>query len=592
MCGVFGYTGEATANDLVFDGLKRLEYRGYDSWGIAINDNKGIQIYKNVGSIEKNDTFEKLPKTKIAIGHTRWATHGGVSITNAHPHFSTDRSFTLVQNGIVENCENLKKVLLKEGYLFKTQTDTEVIVRLIEKELKKTKDLNSAIKKAFKKLKGRNTIVILTNKDKRIIAVKNGSPLVIGIGKDGTYLASDSLAFSQHTNKIITLDNFDFIEIKGKDIKIENIKTGKEKKLNIEKTKEDSTKIDKGKYDHYMIKEIVDQKDTIVSASQYTRKELSPLLQAIRSSHRVYIVGAGTAGFAAGQISYFLRNISNIDAQDIRSYEFKSYINVIKKDDLIIAVSQSGETADTIEVLEIAKEKGCKIASIVNMLGTTISKMSNYPYFANAGPEICVASTKVFTAQCSWGYLVSKTLINKEKEAKENIKKLSKKLNTYFKQKTYKEIITLAKKIKNKEHLFILGKGQNSFIALEGALKVKEISYKHIEGFMAGELKHGVIALIEKGTPVFSIISNDKDSKDIISATEQVKTREAFTIGIGDKKFAKYNVWDMFLSTPQVEDLSSLSNVIAFQLISYYLSKELGNNIDKPRNLAKSVTVK
>ena len=591
MCGVFGYTGKLTANDLVFQGLKRLEYRGYDSWGIAVNDNKKIKIYKNTGEIKKDSKFKKLPRTNIAIGHTRWATHGGVTIKNAHPHLSTDKSFTLVQNGIVENYEILKKKLLKKGYTFKSETDTEVIVRLIEDELKNSKNLNTAIKKAFKKLKGRNTIVILTNKDQRILAVKNGSPLVVGIGKDGTYLASDSLSFSPYTNKIVTLDNFDFLEIKNKDIHIENIKTGK-KELKIKNIKNSSSTIDKGKYEHYMIKEIVDQKDTIVNATQYTRKQLLPLLKAIKQTHRVYVVGAGTAGFAAGQICYFLRNIAKIDAQDIRSYEFNSYINVIKKEDLIIAVSQSGETADTIEVLEIAKKEGCKIASIVNMLGTTISKMSDYPYFVNAGPEICVASTKVFTAQCSWGYLVSKALINNEKEAKENIKKLSKKLNTYFKQKTYKEILKLSKKIKNSDHLFVLGKGQNSFIALEGALKVKEISYKHIEGFMAGELKHGVIALIEEGTPVFSIISNDDNSKDIISATEQVKTRGAFTIGVGDKKFEKYNVWDMFLSTPQVKDLSSLSNVIAFQLISYFLSKELGNNIDKPRNLAKSVTVK
>jgi len=591
MCGVFGYTGQSTANDLVFQGLKRLEYRGYDSWGIAVNDNKGIKIYKNVGDIKVSEKFKELPETNIAIGHTRWATHGGVCIRNAHPHLSTDKSFTLVQNGIVENYTTLKKKLLKKGYPFKSETDTEVIVRLIEDELRNSKDLNDAVKKAFKKLEGRNTIVILTNKNKRILAVKNGSPLVVGIGEDGTYLASDSLSFSPYTNKIITLDNFDFLEIQGKDIHLENIKTGK-KELKIKSIKNSSSKIDKGKYEHYMMKEIVDQKDTVVSATQYTKKQLRPLLQAIKKAHRVYVVGAGTAGFAAGQICYFLRNIASIDAQDIRSYEFNSYINIIKKEDLILAISQSGETADTIEVLEIAKEKGCKVASIVNMLGTTISKMSDYPYFANAGPEICVASTKVFTAQCSWGYLISKTLINKEKEAKENIKKLSRKLDSYFKQKTYKEILRLSKKIKDSNHLFVLGKGQNTYIALEGALKIKEISYKHIEGFMAGELKHGVIALIEKGTPVFSIISDDQDSKDIISATEQVRTRGAFTIGIGDKKFKKYNIWDMFLATPQVEDLASLSNVIAFQLISYYLSKELGNNIDKPRNLAKSVTVK
>ena len=590
MCGVFGYTGKQIANDLVFQGLKRLEYRGYDSWGIAVNDKQHIQVFKTVGEITDREELKELPSVYTAIGHTRWATHGGVTTNNAHPHNSENKFFTLVQNGIVENYSELKESLEQKGYTFKTQTDTEVIVKLIENEQKSKKSFEACIKSAFRLLKGRNTIVILT-KDNDIYAIRNGSPLVIGKSKDGIYLASDSLSFSPYTNRVILLDDLDFVHISNGEIEITNNLTKKGKTLKIHILKNKYVELGKGEYKHYMLKEIVEQQNTIINATQYTRKELKPLVEDIKKAHRIYIVGAGTAGFAAGQIAYYLRNIAGIDAQDVKSYEFKSYINILRKEDMVIAVSQSGETADTIEVLELAKKKRCKIASIVNMLGTTITRMSNHQFFTNAGPEICVASTKVFTSQCSWGYLLASTIVNEYDQAQEDVANLAKRLGTFLGEDTYKNIKKIVKKIKESDHLFVLGKGTNANISLEGALKIKEISYKHIEGFMAGELKHGVIALIEKGTPVFGIISDDQDSKDMISSMEQVKARGALTIGIGDKKFSN-KLFDFFIPTPQVNGLSGISNVIAFQLVSYFLSLELGNNIDKPRNLAKSVTVK
>lgn len=591
MCGVFGYTGKSIANDMVFQGLKRLEYRGYDSWGIAVNDKEKIQLFKDVGEIKERVGLKKLPQTTTAIGHTRWATHGGVTVNNAHPHMSTDDEFTLVQNGIVENFSQLKTQLEKLGYTFTTQTDTEVIVKLIEEQLKTVDDFEDAVKKAFKLLEGRNTIAVLrTNGD--ILAIRNGSPLVVGKGKDGIFLASDSLSFAPYTNDVILLDDFDFVKISKGKLHIENVLTSKEKKIVVQKLKNTYTNIEKGKYGHFMIKEIVEQEKTILNATAYTQSELKPLVDAIKQAHRVYVLGAGTAGFAAGQIAYFLRNIAKIDTQEVRSYEFNTYKNILQKEDLIIAVSQSGETADTIEVLEMAKGIGCKIASIVNMLGTTISRMSDFKYYTNAGPEICVASTKVFTSQCAWGYILAKSVVGELKSAKGNVSKLSVLLNEYFSPKTYKSIEKIAKVLKDKEHMFVLGKGENSYTALEGALKIKEISYKHIEGFAAGELKHGVIALVDKGTPVFGIISSDNDYKDLISGMEQVKARGALTIGIGDSRFSNLEVFDYFVSVPQVDEISNISNVIPFQLISYFLSKELGNNIDKPRNLAKSVTVK
>ena len=594
MCGIFGYSGNKRCKNEIFKGLKRLEYRGYDSWGIAILNEGKIHQYKNIGEIETDNQLKKLKDGTVGIGHTRWATHGGVTTKNAHPHISTKKDFTLVQNGIVENFDSLKKELLKKKETFISQTDTEVIVKLIEKELLKKKTLKDSIVDVFKQLEGRNTIAVLDSKSGKIYAIRNGSPLVVGVDNGGTYLASDTLSFSTATNKVILLDDYDMIEIDGEKIQIQNIMKRKKKRIEIKELKHQFSEIDKGKYDHFMIKEIVDQKKTIPLATKYTQQELKPLVQAVRKASRVYTVGAGTAGFAAGQVAYFLRNIAKIDAQDIKSYEFKSYLSIIKKSDLVIAFSQSGETADTIEAIEGLKKKGCKVASIVNMFGTTISRISDYEFYTNAGPEICVASTKVFTAQCAWGYLLAMSVARKYKQAQSNIKKLTKELSKLYGKKTFLQTWSVGKLMKKREHAFILGKGENSCIALEGALKIKEISYKHVEGFAAGELKHGVIALIEKGTVVFGILPEKKysESNDLISAMEQVKARGALTIGIGSKDFQKNKVFDKYIVTPQIDNISSIGNVIPFQLISYYLSLELGNNIDKPRNLAKSVTVK
>ncbi len=593
MCGVFGYCGNKKSKDLIFNGLKRLEYRGYDSWGIAMINNNKIHQYKNIGEIKNDKKLKNLPDGNIGIGHTRWATHGGVTTANAHPHISSDRNFTLVQNGIVENFVELKKELSNKKISFKSETDTEVIVKLIEEETKK-KPLREAIVTVFKRLKGRNTIAVLSNMDNKIYAVRNGSPLVLGVAKDGTYIASDTLSFSTATNKAILLDNHDMVEIDNQNISIHNILTNKQKKIQIKEMKHQFSEIDKGKYPHYMLKEIADQKQTLLYATDYTEKDLKPLITSIKKAEKIYVVGAGTAGFAAGQVAYYLRTIANIDARDIRSYEFTSYLPIISKKDLVIALSQSGETADTIEAIEQLKQKGCKVASLVNMYGTTLSRISDLEFYTNSGPEICVASTKVFTSQCAWGYLLSMTVANRYKEGKKNIKNLSKSITSLFNSSTTSHIKNIVKKIKNKQSIFILGKGDNFSIALEGALKIKEISYKHTEGFTAGELKHGIIALIEKDTPVFGIIpaSKNTESKDMINAMEQVKARKALSIGIGSKDFSKREVFDEYVIVPDAGDLTNIANVIPFQLISYYLSVALGNNIDKPRNLAKSVTVR
>lgn len=589
MCGIFGYIGKPGANKTILTGLKRLEYRGYDSWGVAVKHNGSIDLEKNVGAIGDIDLSDERSRACIGIGHTRWATHGGVTANNAHPHFATDNSFVLAQNGIVENYQKLKRKLEKKGYVFKTQTDTEVIVRLVEEKRKRNKDLTEATRLAFLDLTGRNTIIVLSSEEDHIVAVRNGSPLVIGIADQEYFISSDTLSFADKTDSVILVEDNEMIEYKDEKIRIYDATTGKKRRPKITTLDHASTVIDKGGYDHFMIKEIVEQKDTIREAVQYTEEELASLVTAIKKANPVYTVGAGTAGFAAGQIAYFLRKIALVPTVELKSYEIDSFHALFDDNDLVLAVSQSGETADTIEALEFAKEAGASIASIVNMIGSTTTRMSDYSFLTRSGPEICVASTKAFTAQISWGYALAHAVAGTYDKAIGHIEDTSNALSRYFSPKNLEQVQRIAKLIKKPEHFFVLGKGANSNIALEGALKVKEITYKHFEGFAAGELKHGVIALIEKGTPVFIIVSPDEHRDDMLTATAEVKSRGALTIGISTED---NDLFDYVIKVPDVGPTQSIVNVIPFQLLSYFLGVELGNNVDRPRNLAKSVTVK
>jgi len=591
MCGIFGYVGKGNASKNIINGLKRLEYRGYDSWGVAIIDktDNNIKITKKVGAIGDLSNLNSLPQSNIGIGHTRWATHGGVTNVNAHPHYSTDNSFVLAQNGIVENYQQLKKDLIKKGYKFHSETDTEVIVRLIEEKRKTFSDLKDAVREAFLELKGRNTIILLESKNQHVIAVRNGSPLVIGVGKDEYFFASDTLSFADKTNKAIYMNDFELVEYKNGEINLSHVKTNKQLPLEYKILDHEAVKIDKDGYEHFMIKEIIEQKYTIREAVQYSEEELEPFLNALKKAHTVYTVGAGTASFAASQIAYYLRKYAHLKAIELKSYEVDSYKEIFCENDLILAVSQSGETADTIEALEFAKAKGVTIASIVNMVGSTMTRMSDYAFFSRSGPEICVASTKAFTSQITWGLLIAKSLAGKYHEMKKIVEDIATKLEQYFNDDLFNQIKEIAKKSKKHDHFFVLGRGQNYYISLEAALKIKEISYKHFEGFAGGELKHGVIALLEKDTPVFIIASNDNEIDNMLAVTAEVKSRGAWVIGVGQNN---NDLFDDYINTIDTIDTDSITNVIPFQLLSYYLALELNRNPDKPRNLAKSVTVK
>ncbi len=587
MCGIFGYVGSKNAPDVILAGLKRLEYRGYDSWGIAISSDS-IILNKKVGAIGDLDQLAGFPKSSVGIGHTRWATHGGVSDENAHPHLSSDGNFALAQNGIVENYLKLKQDLAKKGHKFTTDTDTEVIVRLIEEKQKKTKSIEEAVRLAFLELEGRNTIIVLT-KEEQVIAARNGSPLVVGLHDKEVFFSSDTLSFAPLVEKIVVIENGQMISY-DKELKLKDIKSGKTIPIKQEKIDFHSSKVDKEGYDHFMLKEINETPYVINQVLANTGQDYEEFITALEKAKNVYTIGSGTAGIAASQIAFYLRVFAKIKAVAVIGADIYEYFKLFEKGDIMIVPSQSGETADVLEVLEIAKDSGVKIASYVNMPGSTMTRISDFKFMSNAGPEICVMSTKVFTSQIAWGYLLSKVASGKEEEGRENLKFLAMQIDKYLNtQSNHDQIKLLAKKLAKSKDIFLLGKYQNFNIIKEGMVKIIEGSYIHAHGIPAGDLKHYAITLMEKGIPVIVAISEDIAKKDVLNAVNQVKTRKAEVTGISSSPNASF---DYHLKVPETQETSAIMNVIALQLLAYYMAVEKGNNVDKPRNIAKSVTVK
>lgn len=588
MCGIFGYIGSKNASDVILEGLKRLEYRGYDSWGIAVLADQ-IHLNKKVGAIGDLNQLINLPKSSMGIGHTRWATHGGVIDENAHPHYSTDKSFVLAQNGIVENYLDLRTELKKKGYKFKTETDTEVIVRLVEEKLKKSKSILEALRQAFLDLKGRNTVIVLTDKSE-VIAARNGSPLVIGVNKDEIFFSSDTLSFAPFVDKVLVVDNGQMVFSVGKKVELLDMKSGKSIPVVFEKIDLKRSKVDKEGYDHFMLKEISESAYVIRQIINQDLSEYQRFAKAIKEARNVYTIGSGTAGIAASQIAFYLRVYGKVSVQSVLGADMYDYFDLLDKNDLIIAPSQSGETADVLEVLEIAKQKGVKIASFVNMPGSTMSRISDYKFMAKAGPEICVMSTKVFTSQIAWGYLLAKMVSGKETEGKADLAKLAVFMDKYFAtESNHKKLKDLAKILAKSKDIFLLGKYQNFNIVKEGMVKIIEGSYIHAHGIPAGDLKHYAITLMEEGVPVIIVISKDIAKNDVINAVNQVKARKATVIGISP---TPHQDFDYYIEVPDTEETQAIMNIIPLQLLAYYMAVELKNNVDKPRNIAKSVTVK
>lgn len=580
MCGIFGFVGTSPdAPNIVHEGLQRLEYRGYDSWGVATVKSGRIEVYKKVGIVSRDPL--PLPRSTAAIGHTRWATHGAVTEINAHPHTATDGSFSLAHNGIVENADEIKKILT--GSVFSTQTDTEVIVRLIEKELGKKMAFPEALQSAFKKLEGRSTILVLT-KEGDIYAIRNGSPLVLGTNTKGDILfSSDSLSLGGLATKIVVVENGHMVTCIQGVVVFHSLATGKKVKSAWEPYTVPHIRTDKGIYPHYMLKEI-HESPLVVEQVVKDKASYTKLLRALKSARTVYCIGSGTAGVASQQIAFYLRSIGGIRAVALIGGEASEYTSLIGKGDICIAPSQSGETADVLEVLEQAQKQGATIVSYVNMYGSMMTRMSDFAYMANAGPEICVMSTKMFVSQIAWGYLLAHRVRGTENQGASDLKKLIRGLKQYLKDVNASTQLTVfAREASRMPHLFLMAKGQNAAIIREGMVKIIEGSYVHAHAIPAGDLKHYAITLVEKNTPIIALLSDDVVRHDIENAVHEVRARGARVICVGTTGDIK---------VPDTGPTSAIMNVIPLQLLAYHMAVVRGNNVDKPRNIAKSVTVK
>ncbi|MCB9801310.1 MAG: SIS domain-containing protein, partial [Pseudomonadales bacterium] len=462
MCGIFGYIGKNKKDDAakkVIEGLNRLSYRGYDSWGVVGVGATGLEIDKAVGIVPKTKPMS-LDSFGVAIGHTRWATHGGVTKINAHPHLASDNSFALAQNGIVENFADLKKKLSKE-FEFKTQTDTEVIVRQVEKKLQTEAELPEAIRTAFLELEGRNTVIVLADTG-LVVAARNGSPLVVGRAKNGDmYFSSDTLSFAGEVEEVLVVENGQMVVFRGRDLELFDIQSGKPDKPSWEALTMVAEVADKAGYDHFMIKEIHESADVIAQVVAQDKKALSEFARTVDSASTVYTLGSGTAGIASAQIAFYLRKYAKVNTISLVGAEAQSYFDLFGPGDVIIAPSQSGETADVLEVLEHAQAKGATIATYVNMAGSMMTRMADYPFMAGAGPEFCVMSTKVFTSQIAWGYLLAKTVAGEYDQAITKLDETKKAMRAYLADPlTEKTLKKLAKKLLPVESIFLLGKSQ------------------------------------------------------------------------------------------------------------------------------------
>lgn len=606
MCGIFGYYGQKNATQKIIEGLKRLEYRGYDSWGVLAKvaaDEENF-LYKQTGELGEPSQYRKLnfPETKFAIGHTRWATHGGVSEKNAHPHLSKNKKLALVHNGIVENYIELKEETAQRGYEFVTETDTEVILALIEENVSNGLELLHAVQKTFQALEGRNTFIVVDVAHEEIYAAKNGSPLVIGFTNEKPeceiYFSSDTYSFAPWVSDIFVAENGDLVKWSKDDgLQVFTMKSLAKKEVTREKMSISDMQSSKGEFEHYMIKEIHETPKAIKKILEQNNKDdLLEFCTALGGATNVYVLGSGSSGMTAKQIAYYLRKFGKIKAQGIVGAEATEYYELFGKDDIILAPSQSGETADVLEVLEIAQNKDVRIASIVNMLGSTMSRISNWAFSSESGPEICVMTTKVLSAQMAWGYLLAKICGNKAYEGIENLKKLIKVQERMLENpKLLEQIDTLANKLIHKEHLYMLAKGQNLNIIGEGMVKIIEGSYIHAHAMPAGDLKHYAITLMEEGTTVLCCVSDDENKRDVVSAANEVKTRGADIIVIenGPTETVNHKEKDSNnITLPSSTETDALVNLLFFQLLAYKMAVLRGNNVDKPRNIAKSVTVK
>ncbi len=601
MCGIFGYVGKNnSAPTIVLDGLKRLEYRGYDSWGVAVvpegKKESVIVVKKKTGKIGDASVSE-LPKGTLAFGHTRWATHGGVTDINAHPHLDCTKTIAVIHNGIVENHEELRATLIKKGHTFVSETDTEVIVHLVEEYLKHTKPaprdaepaFSKAVQQAFNDLDGLNAIILINTTSHEMVAARNGSPLVVGFGDGENFLASDPAALLPHTKQVHYLEDDEMAIVRDGSIHIFNARTGERVRPRKQLLTWSEKDAEKGKFPYFMLKEMHEQPGLLSEIASESPEQAKALAREIRESDRVYAIGAGTSGNAARAATYLFSDIANYLLNWGIASEFNHRLPIISESSMLIALSQSGETMDLLEVVKKAKDRGIKILSIVNVVGSSLWRMADLTMPIGAGPEKGVASTKAFTSKIAHLLLIAYAMKGDVASGQKLIIRAARSAQKVINSSAVDQIKNLAKALKDVRHMYVIGKGISFPVALECALKIKEISYIHAEGIAAGELKHGPLALVTKGTQCIVIAPNDETYHDVMGSAMELKARGAHVIGLS---FKNDEAFDDFIPVMDAGEATIIPNVIVAQLLAYYLTIERGFDPDMPRNLAKSVTVK
>ncbi|NER10220.1 glucosamine--fructose-6-phosphate aminotransferase (isomerizing) [Muriicola jejuensis] len=614
MCGIVGYIGHREAYPIIMKGLQRLEYRGYDSAGIALYDGNQINMSKTKGKVEdlKNKSEKNIAVNgSLGMGHTRWATHGVPNDVNSHPHYSNSGNLVIIHNGIIENYEAIKTELSKRGYVFESDTDTEVLVNLIEEVKKKEKvKLGKAVQIALNQVVGAYAIAVFDKeKPDEIVVAKLGSPLAIGIGDREFFIASDASPFIEYTNNAVYLEDEEMAIIRpGKEIKLRKIKDDAVAYPMIQELQLNLEEIEKGGYDHFMLKEIYEQpraiKDTyrgrlLVDQGIIKMSGIDDNLERFMNANRIIIVACGTSWHAGLVAEYIFEDLARIPVEVEYASEFRYRNPVITSKDVVIAISQSGETADTLAAIKLAKERGAFVFGVCNVVGSSIARETHAGAYTHAGPEIGVASTKAFTTQITILMMMALKLAKEKGELNESryheilseLENIPKKVEKALEANPLVEII--ADVYKDSENCLYLGRGYNFPVALEGALKLKEISYIHAEGYPAAEMKHGPIALIDEQMPVIVIATKKGHYEKVVSNIQEIKTRKGKIIAIvteGDTQVRE--LADHVIEVPEVlESLSPLVTTIPLQLLSYHIAVMRGCNVDQPRNLAKSVTV-
>ncbi len=614
MCGIVGYIGHREAYPIILKGLKRLEYRGYDSAGIALYDGKNIKLSKTKGKVEN---LEKRVKDEISIdgtlgiGHTRWATHGVPNDVNSHPHFSNSGDLVIIHNGIIENYASIKEELIKRGYTFSSDTDTEVLINLIE-DIKKSENimLGQAVQIALNQVVGAYAIAVFDkNKPNEIVVARLGSPLAIGIGDDEFFIASDASPFIEYTNNAIYLEDEEMAIVRrGKEIKVRKIKDDSLVNPYVQKLQLNLEQIEKGGYDHFMLKEIYEQPRAItdtyrgrlrIEEAIIKMAGVEDNMKKFLNADRIIIVACGTSWHSGLVAEYIFEDLARISVEVEYASEFRYRNPIINENDVVIAISQSGETADTLAAIKLAKSKGAFVFGVCNVVGSSIARETHAGAYTHAGPEIGVASTKAFTTQITVLTLIALRLARAKGTISSSDYRLHLLELEMIPGKVEKALASdehikkIAAIYKNVPNCLYLGRGFNFPVALEGALKLKEISYIHAEGYPAAEMKHGPIALIDENMPIIVIATKKGHYDKIVSNIQEIKSRKGKIIGIvteGDKMVKE--LADHVIEIPDtLESLSPLLTTIPLQLLSYHIAVMLDKNVDQPRNLAKSVTV-